>query len=71
MTQEERNELLNKLQMFSLNKYSCDISQIIGDFVESNESCTHEIDRIAEAGYLTCKCGKNMRWPENVIAKLK
>lgn len=71
MTKEERHKMLNELKAYAVEVLGVGISEIIDGFEKTDYACTHEIDRIAEKGYLTCKCGKNMRWPENVIAKLK
>jgi hypothetical protein len=71
MTKEERHKMLNELKAYAIEVRSIDLSAIIDGFEKTDFACTHEIDRIAEVGYLTCQCGKNMRWPENVIAKLK
>lgn len=71
MTKEERHKMLNELKAYAVEVLSIDLSGIIDGFEKTDYACTHEIDRVAEKGYLTCQCGINMRWPENVIAKLK
>ncbi len=67
MTEEERNNLLNKLKEFSKAAYNYDIDAIIDGFISADASCTHELIYLDTQGFLKCKCGKHMRWPENAI----
>lgn len=65
MTRKERDEILSELHAYAIEVRSLDLSEVVKGFKATNYACTHEIDRIAEKGYLTCKCGKNMKWPAN------
>lgn len=65
MTTNERDALLNLFMNFAYREKNLDLSVIIADFKNSPESCTHELHRIAKEGYLTCRCGKIIRWPDN------
>lgn len=63
MIKVDRDNMLKRLHYFATEK-GIDLSKIIQDFLKSPQSCTHEFDRIAKEGYLTCKCGKNMKWSD-------
>jgi len=71
MTAEERDDLLDKLKVFSKSAYDYDIDAVIDavidGFILVDASCTHELIYLDERGFLKCKCGKHMRWPENTI----
>lgn len=64
MNKQERHKMLNVLKSYAVEVRSIDISEIIDGFEKSDFACTHEFDRISKEGYLTCKCGKNMKWPD-------
>lgn len=64
MTREEQNIVLNRLRDFAFKNYKKDLDLIICSFINSKDSCTHEIVRIDQKGCLTCRCGSIMRWPE-------
>jgi len=61
MNKLDRDNVLTRLYYFATEK-GIDVKELIEDFKKSPQSCTHELDRIAKEGYLTCKCGKNMAW---------
>jgi hypothetical protein len=65
MTTNERDALLNLFMNFAYREKKLDLSVIIADFKNSPEGCTHELHTIAKEGYLTCRCGKVIRWPDN------
>ena len=67
MTTEERDGLLDRLKTFSKAAYNYDIDAIIDGFISADASCVHELIYLDERGFLKCKCGNHMRWPENAI----
>lgn len=65
MTENDRDNILSLFMNFAYREKRLDLSEIIREFKKSPEGCTHELHRVAKESYLTCRCGKFIRWPNN------